>query len=74
MFFSITNLFSVQIKSRTGGKDRWHPCEDEGAVKQFIYKMKKPFKVVTVFNEGVYTVTSRFAKRFIWGGWGVLYE
>ena len=68
MFYSINNLFSVQIEGR-----RWYPCEDEVAVEKIISiarSLNRGFRVVTRFCEQIEYCTHKFTNRFIWGGWG----
>lgn len=74
MFLSITNLFSVQIKNPYTGKVLgWFPLENEQQVITYLKKWDWPYKVVTVFNEQILTVTHRFCKRMLWGfdGFGI---
>lgn len=74
MFFSITNLFTVQIRNPyTGCAMSWLPLEDEDQVRAYIKKWNWPYRVATVFNGGVYIVTYRYCERMLWGfdGFGV---
>ena len=69
MFYSINNLFSVQIEGL-----RWYPCENKMAVKKIIAiarSLNRGFRVVTRFCERIEYRTHKFTNRFIWGGWGV---
>ncbi len=74
MFFSIENLFSVQLKNPyTGRTLTWFPLEDKQQVIAYLKKWDWPYKIVTVFNGGIYIVTYRFCERMLWGfdGFGI---
>ncbi len=75
MFFSITNLYSVQLKNPyNGNMTGWTALEDEREVNVYLASLiNMPYRVATVFNGQILMITHRYCERMLWGfeGFGI---
>lgn len=75
MFFSITHLYSVKLKNPYTRKyERWVSLENEQDVLIYLARHSNwPYKVVTVYNGQILTITHKYCERMLWGfeGYGI---